>query len=86
LVGKVSRQTLLPNQPVPASSMRDPFAVQQGQPAVVYFQAGALVISATAVPLQAGSAGQVISLRNNDSGTTIRGVVQADGTVRVGMP
>lgn len=86
LVGKVARSTLLPNVPIASGGVREPFAVQQGQPAVVIFRSGALIISATAVPLQAGSAGDVISLRNTDSGTTIRGVVQEDGTVRVGMP
>lgn len=85
LVGKVARSTLLPNVPVASGGVREPFAVQQGQPAVVIFKAGALIISATAVPLQPGSAGDVISLRNTDSGTTIRGVVQPDGSVRVGM-
>jgi flagella basal body P-ring formation protein FlgA len=58
----------------------------QGQPAVVVFRSGALMISSVAVPLQNGSSGEVISLRNTDSGTTIRGIVQADGTVRVGQP
>ena len=66
--------------------MREPHAVKQGQPAVVIFQSGGLVISATAMPLQAGAVGEVISLRNIESGTTIRGVVHADGTVRVGGP
>jgi flagella basal body P-ring formation protein FlgA len=86
LIGKVARQTLLPNTPIAATAVRDPFAVKQGQAAVVYFQSGSLIISGTAIPLQAGSAGELISLRNTDSGTTIRGIVQADGTVRVGMP
>ncbi|HRQ28396.1 flagellar basal body P-ring formation chaperone FlgA [Hyphomicrobium sp.] len=86
LVGKVARQTLLPHLPIAATAVREPHAVVQGRPAVVYFQSGALIISATAMPLQAGVAGEVISLRNTDSGTTIRGVVQADGTVRVGLP
>jgi flagella basal body P-ring formation protein FlgA len=86
VVGKVSRQTLLPNQPISLNGIRDPFAVQQGQAAVVVFQSGGLVIAGTAIPLQAGSVGELISLRNVDSGTTIRGVVQKDGTVRVGMP
>jgi len=86
LVGKVARQTLLPGRPVAAPAVREPFAVKQGQPAVVYFKSGGLIISATAVPLQAGAAGELISLRNTDSGTTIRGIVQPDGTVRVGMP
>jgi flagella basal body P-ring formation protein FlgA len=86
LVGQVARTTLLPNQPVTPSGVRSPFAVQQGQPAVVVFQSGGLVISGTAVALQAGSVGDVIGLRNTDSGTTIRGKVQPDGSVRVGMP
>jgi flagella basal body P-ring formation protein FlgA len=60
--------------------------VQQGQPAVVIFQSGGLIISGTAVALQAGSIGDVIGLRNTDSGTTIRGKVQPDGSVRVGVP
>ncbi|WP_081717622.1 flagellar basal body P-ring formation chaperone FlgA [Hyphomicrobium nitrativorans] len=86
LVGRVARQTLLPHLPIAATAVREPHAVVQGRPAVVYFQSGSLIISATAMPLQAGVAGEVISLRNTDSGTTIRGVVQGDGTVRVGLP
>jgi flagellar basal body P-ring formation protein FlgA len=86
LVGKVSRQTLLPGHPIPSNAVREPYVVVQGQAALVVFQSGALVISASAVPLQAGAVGDTISLRNADSGTTIRGTVQADGTVRVGFP
>ena len=86
LVGKVARTTLLPNTAISVSGVRSPFAVQQGQPAVVVFQSGGLVISGTAVALQAGSIGDVIGLRNTDSGTTIRGKVQPDGSVRVGVP
>ena len=86
LVGRVARQTLLPHLPVAATAVREPHAVVQGRPAVVIFQSGTLIISATAMPLQAGVVGEVISLRNTDSGTTIRGVVQSDGTVRVGLP
>ena len=86
LVGKVARSTLLPHVPVSPAGVREPYAVQQGQPAVVIFKSEGLVISATAVSLQSGAIGDVISLRNTDSGTTIRGRVQADGTVRVGVP
>jgi flagella basal body P-ring formation protein FlgA len=85
LVGKVSRQTLLPKRPITPNAVREPFAIKQGEPAVVVFISGGLVISGTAIPLQPGSTGEVISLRNTESGTTIRGKVQADGTVRVGM-
>ena len=86
LIGKVARSTLLPHVPVSLGGIREPYAVQQGQPAVVVFKSGSLIISATAVSLQSGSVGDVISLRNTDSGTTIRGLVQADGSVRVGVP
>jgi len=86
LVGKVAKQTLLPNAPIGIGAVREPFAVKVGQPTVVVFQSGSLVISGTAMSLQPGSIGDTISLRNNDSGTTIRGVIQGDGTVRVGLP
>ena len=36
--------------------------------------------------LQDGSAGDLIRVRNIDSGAVIMGVVQPDGTVRVGAP
>ena len=85
LVGKVSKKTLLPNVPVLNASVREPFLIKQGQATVVVFQQGSLVILATAVPLEAGSVGDFIKLRNVDSGTTIHGVVQSDGTVRVGL-
>lgn len=86
LIGKVARKTLLPNVPVATAGVREPFTIVQGQPAVVTFRSGGLTISGVAMPLQSGSSGEVISLRNTDSGTTIRGVVQPDGTVRVGSP
>ena len=86
LVGKVARQTLLPDQPIPKGAVREPFLIKQGQAALVMYRAAGLVISTTAVSLDAGAVGDVINLRNTDSGTTIKGVVQADGTIRVGAP
>lgn len=86
LIGKVARKTLVANTPVAMAVLREPFSVVQGQPAVVVFRSGGLVISGMALPLQNGAPGEVISLRNTDSGATIRGVVQPDGTIQVGMP
>jgi flagella basal body P-ring formation protein FlgA len=85
-LGKVAKQTLLPGHPIPLNGVREPFVVKQGQAALVVFQSGDLVISSTAVSLQAGGVGELISLRNSDSGITIKGVVQADGSIRVGSP
>ena len=86
LVGKVALKTLLPGQPVPVNAVREPHLVKQGQSVTVVFESGSLIISSTAVSLQPGVPGDVISLRNTDSGTTIKGVVQGDGSIRLETP
>lgn len=83
LIGKVARKTLLKGQPIALSAVRDPDLVTQGQPAPVIFKSGGLVITASAVALQSGGAGDIIALRNPDSGNVIKGTVQTDGTVSV---
>ena len=52
----------------------------------VVFQAGNLTITGQAIALQGGRVGDFLSLRNADSGKVIKGIVQADGTVRVSDP
>ncbi|MCR4264789.1 flagellar basal body P-ring formation chaperone FlgA, partial [Nitratireductor sp. ZSWI3] len=82
--GKVARRTLLPGRLIPASYVRDPYLVETGSPVTVTFTEGGLTISLRAVPLQPGAAGDMIRLRNADSGRTFMGMVLADGTVKVG--
>lgn len=82
--GKVARRTLLPGRLIPEGSAREPYLVETGSPVTVMFVEGGLTISTVAVPLQSGAAGDVIRLRNADSGVTLTGVVLDDGTVRVG--
>ncbi len=84
LVGKLARRTLLPGVPIPLNAVSDPNAITNGARVRVIFAQDGLDIDTYAVALQAGSVGQVISVRNPDSGMTISGVVQADGSVRVG--
>jgi flagella basal body P-ring formation protein FlgA len=86
LIGKVAKRTLLPGQPIPVNAIRDPYAVVQGKPTLVVYEAGGLIITAQAVALQNGITGEVISLRNVDSGIVIKGTVAADGSIRVGGP
>lgn len=83
LEGRVARRTLLPGRMIPLSYVRDAYLVEPGEPVQVVFVQGGLEISVTGVPLQAGSAGDVVRVRNLDSGTIVTGVVMADGTVRV---
>lgn len=82
--GKVARRTLLPGRLIPISYVRDAYLVETGTPVTVTFSEGPLVISLRAVPLQAGAAGDMIRLRNIESGRTFMGVVLADGSVQVG--
>jgi flagella basal body P-ring formation protein FlgA len=82
----VARRTLLPGQPVPVGGVRDPYMVNQGKTAVVVFEADGLSISTSALALQNGGIGDLVSLRNLDSGNVIKGTVAPDGTVRVAGP
>ena len=86
LEGKLARRTLLPGQPILANAVREPDVVVQGKPSLIVFQSGGLTITSYAMPLQNGGVGELISLRNQDSGAIIRGTVRADGTVTVGGP
>jgi len=84
LVGKVARQTLLPGHPIALGAIRAPFAVKQGESALIMFKSGALTITGTGLALQSGGTGDVVSVRNVDSGRTIKGTIGPDGVVHVG--
>lgn len=84
VAGKVAKRTLLPGRMIPLKSLRDAYAVEVGSPVEVFFVSGPLTISVAGVPLQSGTVGDVIRVRNVDSGAIISGTVLADGTIRVG--
>ena len=85
LVGKVARRTLMPGQPISASSIAEPNAVANGTKIRIFYESGALAISAYGIALQSGSVGEVVSVRNSSTGLTVSGAIQKDGSVRVGM-
>jgi flagella basal body P-ring formation protein FlgA len=85
-IGKVARRTLIAGKPIPASHIRDAELVKQGKPVRIVFSQGSMVISGVAIPLQSGGLGDMLSLRNIDSGTIIKGIVEEDGTVRIAGP
>lgn len=84
VLGKIARRTLLPGKPIPVNALRDAFVITQGKSAFVVFQSDGLTITGLGVALQSGGVGDVVSLRNADTGTIIRGTVMDDGSVRVG--
>jgi flagella basal body P-ring formation protein FlgA len=83
LVGKVAKRTLLPGRGIIAIAVENPKAVANGAQVKVIFREGALTIVTFALALEAGAVGDVIKVRNTDSGLTISGTVQPDGSVSV---
>lgn len=83
LLGKVARRTLLPDQPIPSYAVDAPKLVAINAPVRIVFDEGGLVIIAYGSALQAGAVGDLIRVRNQDSGLTVSGKVQPDGSIRV---
>jgi len=84
LIGKVARRTLLPGQAIPTIAIDNPRIVNVGAQIKIVFQENGLQIVAYGVAQQAGAVGDLIRVRNQDSGLFISGRIQSDGSVRVG--
>ena len=82
--GMVAKRTLLPGKLIPLSSVREAYLVEAGTPVRVNYVEGALQISTVGVPLQPGAAGDVVRVRNSESGAVLTGTVMVDGTIKVG--
>ncbi len=84
LVGKVAKRTLLPGQAIPAMAVGEPRLITIGARVRLVFEEDGLVISTYASALQAGAAGDFVSVRNMESGVVIGGTVAPDGSVHIG--
>jgi len=84
LVGKVATRTLLPGHAIAAFAVVNPRAVANGAQVKLVYTDGGLSIVTSALALEGGGVGDTIKVRNSDSGLTISGVIQADGSVSVG--
>jgi len=83
VIGKMARRTLLPGAAIPLAAIDLPrLVVNGGEVKLVYIDEG-LSISTVGMALQDGAAGDIVKVRNDDSGVTVTGVVQPDGAVRV---
>ncbi len=83
LVGKTARRTLLPGLPISTNAVGEPKIVTIGAMVRVVFIEGGLTISTYASALQAGAVGDVIPVRNMESGLTISGTIESDGSIKV---
>lgn len=85
LAGKTARRTLLPGEPIPMNAVDDPKLVTRGVQTAIVFEEGALSIVGVGIPMQSGTLGETIQVKNVDSGRIITGRVQADGKIRIGV-
>lgn len=83
VVGKMARRTLLPGRAILPIAINNPRAVVNGSEVKLVYVDGGLTIVASASALQDGAVGDTIKVRNVDSGLTVSGVIQSDGSVRV---
>lgn len=84
LKGKLARRTLLPGQPIPINAVAAPMLVKRGEPARLIFREAGLSIVTLVNPMQSGGSGDVVKVRNSDSGVMVIGTVQPDGSILVG--
>jgi flagellar basal body P-ring formation protein FlgA len=84
VIGKTARRTLLPGEAIPVNAVDDAKLVTRGVATQVVFRESGLTITTMGTPLQSGSLGEQIRVRNTDTGRVILGTVQADGRVRIG--
>lgn len=84
VVGRMALRTLLPGEAIGLSDVGNPRLVASGAEVALYYIEEGLTIATMASALQDGSVGDVIRVRNSDSGVIVSGTVQPDGSVRVG--
>lgn len=81
--GLVTKQTLLPGRTIPIAALKEPAAVTRGGSVRLIFTLGSMMVSASGSPLTDGTIGEVIRVRNIDSGVIVSGTVMSDGTIQV---
>lgn len=81
--GMISRQTLLAGRTIPVAALRQPWAVTRGSSVRLMFTIGNMTISAAGTPMQDAAVGDLIRVRNIDSGVIVSGTVMNDGSVQV---
>lgn len=84
VVGKVAQRVLPAGRAIPLNALREPYAFKEGARVSIVFAMGGLDIRGVGIALKPGVAGMTTEVRNPDTGIVVRGVVHADGSVRLG--
>ena len=85
LIGRIARKTLFPGQMIAETSVEDAKLVANGGHVQLTYERSGISITAAGQALQAGRVGDVIRVRNSESGIVVTGVVAPSGAVVVGQ-
>ena len=83
VVGKITNRTLLAGRVILVNALRDPYVVERGKAVRIVYSNGPLTITAGGAPLENAAVGDLIRVRNTDSGIIVQGTVMQDGTIQV---
>ncbi len=86
VLGKVAAKTLIPMRPILLKNLREPHLVRAGSRSKLIFSKGALTITAVVTAQEPGSAGDLIRVRNVDSGKYLMARVRPDGELELERP
>lgn len=81
--GLVTTRTLLPGRTIMIASLRQPYSVRRGDKILLVYDNGGLRITASGTPLGDGVIGELIQVRNTDTGVIISGTVMPDRSILV---
>ncbi len=83
VIGKVSKKTLVAGRTIPLGDLRDPFTIQRAANVRITYSKSGMKLSASGTALEDAMAGDLVRVRNRDTGVTISGTAMQDGTVEV---
>lgn len=81
--GLVTTRTLLPGRTIMVAGLKQPSAMKRGDKILLVFDNGVLRITAAGTPLADGAVGELIQVRNTDSGVILSGTIMPDRSVLV---
>lgn len=81
--GLVTTRTLLPGRTIMIAALKQPSLVKRGDKIVLVYDNGVLRITASGTPLGDGTVGELIQVRNTDTGVILSGTIMPDRSVLV---
>lgn len=86
VIGMEARVAIYAGRPIRPEDLGPPALVDRNQIVSIHYASGGLLILAEGRMLDRGGHGELVRVMNLSSRTTVTGMVEADGTIRVSAP